>query len=101
VGGVNRSRFSPDETEAGMLGVSSLRSILKPAVHLRSLLVGPLALEPRTCGLRVWCERAGQRSREGSELGVSVAVILIVSHRFLFLHGDGTGDGSTKNRHIY
>jgi hypothetical protein len=24
--------------------------------------VGPLGLEPRTCGLRVWCEGAGQRA---------------------------------------
>jgi hypothetical protein len=58
----------PSERDPRTLSVSG-RSVsrLRPGAdrrdpYLRFWIVGPRGLEPRTCGLRVWCERAGQRA---------------------------------------
>ena len=53
--------------------------------------MGPRGLEPRTCGLRVWCKRAGHGLRPGLGRQFCVSVVPIVSHRFPFRHGDETG----------
>jgi hypothetical protein len=53
--------------------------------------VGPRGFEPRTCGLRVWCEAPGQRAARPMSWAFashSYPSFLVV---FPFLHGDKTG----------
>jgi hypothetical protein len=68
------------------LGPTATRALASPLA-----VVGPRGLEPRTCGLRVWSEWAGQSARTPLELRVRVSLIPIVSQRFPLFHGDETG----------